>query len=145
MWFSNKALKIVWKMCINNPFRTLANFAHFDPSPPTMGTGQFLATIQFLTPYPLKKTSAMSQFTCSQALVFFFSNFRSIAATNTRTSFNGEIRQRTSNTGRQEQWYFSSKDLLNDLFQQELHHFITGQRTLISKICFCGNSHTRIP
>ena len=50
-------------MCINNPFRTLANFAHFDPSPPTMGTGQFLATIQFLTSYPLKKTSAMSQFT----------------------------------------------------------------------------------
>ena len=73
----------------------------------------------------------------------FFSNFRSISATTTIWSFNGEIRQRTSNTWRLQQWWLSSQDLLNDLFQQELHHIVTGQRTLSSKRFFCGNSHTR--
>ena len=73
----------------------------------------------------------------------FFSNFRTISATTTKISFNGEIRQRTSNTWRREQLCLSSQDLLNDMFQQELHHILIGQRTLSSKRKICGNSHTR--
>ena len=73
----------------------------------------------------------------------FFSNFRTIAPHTTISPFNGEIRQRTSNTWRLQQLCLSSQDLLNDLFQQELHYNIIGQRTLSSKIWFCGNSHPR--
>ena len=72
-----------------------------------------------------------------------FSNFRTIVAQKTRGCFNGEIRQRTSNTWRLERWCLSSKDLLNDLFQQELHHILIGQGTPSSKRRFCGNSHPR--
>ena len=64
----------------------------------------------------------------------FSLNFRTIAAHTTNVSFNGEIRQRTSNPWRlEQQWWLSSQDLLNDLFQQELHHIIIGQGTLSSK------------
>ena len=77
------------------------------------------------------------------SLNIILSNFRSISAITTIWSFNGQIRQRTSNTWRPEWWWYSSQDLLNDLFQQELHHIITGPRTLSSKTIVCGNSHPR--
>ena len=86
----------------------------------------------------LNEFLVFSKFTGSS----FFSNFRTIAAHNTILAFNGEIRKRTSNTWRPDQWCLSSKDLLNDLFQQELHHIITKQRTLSSKR-YVGNSHPR--
>ena len=73
-----------------------------------------------------------------------FSNFRTIVAQKTRGCFNGEIRQRTSNTWRQSLYRtISNQDLLNDLFKQKLHHLITKQRTLSSKKSFCSNSHSR--
>ena len=75
--------------------------------------------------------------------ISFFSIFRTIAANTTREAFNGEIRQRTGNTWRQEQWSLLFQDILNDLLQQELHYIITEQRTLISKRNFCGNFYFR--
>ena len=79
---------------------------------------------------------------------YFFSNFRTTNccpchAHATSKAFNGEIKQRTSNTWRLQLWCLSSQDLLNDLFQQKLHHIITEQRTLSSKRIVCGNSHPR--
>ena len=75
--------------------------------------------------------------------ISFFSIFRTIAANTTREAFNGEIRQRTGNTWRQEQWSLSFQDILNDLLQQELHYIITEQRTLCSKRNVCGNFYFR--
>ena len=78
-----------------------------------------------------------------------FSNFRTIDALTTISSFNGENRQRTSNTWRPEQWWlsrkgsFSFQDLLTDLFQQKLHYLITGQRIVSSKWTLCGNTYCR--
>ena len=78
-----------------------------------------------------------------------FSNFRTIVALITILSFNGENRQRTSNTWRPEQWWlsrkgsFSFQDLLTDLFQQKLYYLITGQRSVSSKRTLCGNTYCR--
>ena len=74
----------------------------------------------------------------------FFSFFRTIASYNTSSSFYGEIRQRTSNTWRQDYSYrLSFQDILNGLFKQELPHLNTKQGALSSKRIFCGNFYSR--